>query len=66
MTEEPKLTMAIVARAGYCPAGVRRWTREQGIDLRQLVYGGIPVSELEGNPDPRLQKLLTDLKTGRV
>lgn len=42
---DPLITMDDVAPL-YCPWGIRRWFRENGVDLRAFIENGLPASQV--------------------
>jgi hypothetical protein len=45
------ITMDDCIKAGHCPAGVRRWFNNQGIDFRAFMRDGVPASVLLASGD---------------
>jgi hypothetical protein len=48
---EPMVKMSHIRAAGYCARGLRPFLERHGIDRRQLVSCGIPVSVVEATGD---------------
>ncbi len=53
-----RVTISHVRAAGYCLRGVRRHCATLGVDFRQLVRGGIPISEIEDMDDAVVQEII--------
>lgn len=51
-----RVTINDCRAAGYCVAGVRRQCRLLGLDFRQLVREGLPISEVEHLDDNAVQR----------
>lgn len=58
MTSE-RITMDDVRRAEICAGGLRSFCTEYGVSLRRLSTEGIPVEELAGIENAKLDLVLT-------
>lgn len=62
---EEIITMSDIRDAGFCAKGLREFCLKHDIDMRRLVRGGIPVSEVEHIEDANFLRVLA-VKRGEV
>ena len=48
---EPRLTVQHLRQLKFCPSGARQWCERHGLDWRQLVREGLPISQIEAVGD---------------
>lgn len=55
-SEDPIITSRELMRYGFCFEGQKRWLEAKGIDVRDFVRDGLPLSVVEGFDDALAQK----------
>lgn len=68
MARETIIRVADVVDAGYCLAGARTWFRLNGLDFKDFLRNGIPVSEIEHIDDGMARNVVArkEIKDGRL
>lgn len=51
MTDEKRITITDVRRAGHCASGARKWFADQGLDFGDFLKNGVPVEKLKALND---------------
>lgn len=56
------MTLQDCRKAGFCVKGVREVCRLHGVDWRDFVRNGMPVSQAETYDDANIRRVLDDMK----
>ena len=51
MSDQRRITITDIRKAGHCPAGIRKWCDGHDIDFRDLIQNGISVETLQSLND---------------
>lgn len=65
MIDEPRVYMRHIRQAGMCAHGIRAFANRHGIDFKEFVENGLPVSVLEATGDAMALKVVEIAKNGQ-
>lgn len=58
MTDDRKITMTDIRKAGHCVRGARQWFEGHGIDVKDVVKNGITVERLRALDDGLAEQVI--------
>ncbi len=58
MTDEPRITIDHVRKAGLCARGIRAWASRHGLDYMDFLRHGILVSQVEAINDAFARRMV--------